>query len=40
MVDPCQLVPFAQVVLLTAMEYLRNEEQEENGALKKVLPIV
>ena len=24
----CQLVPFAQVVLLTAMEYLRVEEQE------------
>ena len=36
----CQLVPFTQVVLLTAMEYLRNEEQEENGALKKILPIV
>ena len=25
----CQLVPFAQVVLLTAMEYLREEEQED-----------
>ena len=25
----CQLVPFTQVVLLTAMEYLREEEQEE-----------
>ena len=25
----CQLVPFAQVVLLTAMEYLREEEQEK-----------
>merc|ERR1712240_697140 len=25
----CQLVPFAQVVLLTAMEYLREEEKEE-----------
>ena len=24
----CQLVPFAQVVLLTAMEYLREEEQD------------
>merc|ERR1719270_455193 len=24
----CQLVPFAQVVLLTAMEYLREVEQE------------
>ena len=24
----CQLVPFTQVVLLTAMEYLREEEQE------------
>jgi len=26
----CQLVPFAQVVLLTAMEFLREEEQEGN----------
>ena len=25
----CQLVPFAQVVLLTAMEYLREEELEK-----------
>ena len=25
----CQLVPFAQVVLLTAMEFLREEEQDE-----------
>ena len=25
----CQLVPFAQVVLLTAMEYLRDEEGQE-----------
>ena len=25
----CQLVPFAQVVLLTAMEYLREEEAEK-----------
>ena len=25
----CQLVPFAQVVLLTAMEFLREEEQEK-----------
>ena len=25
----CQLVPFAQVVLLTAMEYLREEGKEE-----------
>ena len=24
----CQLVPFAQVVLLTAMEYLREEEKD------------
>ena len=37
----CQLVPFAQVVLLTAMEYLRQEEQEteetreEHGAETK-----
>ena len=26
----CQLVPFAQVVLVTAMEYLREAEDEEN----------
>merc|ERR1712163_39888 len=26
----CQLVPFAQVVLLTAIEYLREEEMEES----------
>merc|ERR1712130_631462 len=26
----CQLVPFAQVVLLTAIEFLREEEQEGN----------
>ena len=25
----CQLVPFAQVVLLTAMEFLREEKQEK-----------
>ena len=25
----CQLVPFSQVVILTAMEFLREEEQEE-----------
>merc|ERR1711899_362872 len=30
----CQLVPFAQVVLLTAMEFLRDEKQEENQALE------
>ena len=30
----CQLVPFAQVVLLTAMEFLREEEQSENHALE------
>ena len=28
----CQLVPFAQVVLLTAIEYLRDEEQESKDA--------
>ena len=33
----CQLVPFAQVVLLTAMEYLREEEKEEIFALAKDL---
>ena len=26
----CQLVPFAEVVLLTAMEYIREEEEEDN----------
>ena len=31
----CQLVPFAQVVLLTLMENLREKEQEENVALEK-----
>ena len=30
----CQLVPFAQVVLLTAMEYLREEEKEEEKQVK------
>ena len=30
----CQLVPFAQVVLLTFKEYLREEEQEENLTLE------
>ena len=31
----CQLVPFAQVVLLTVKEKLKEEEQEENTALEK-----
>ena len=31
----CQLVPFAQVVLLTIKENLKEEEQEENTALEK-----
>ena len=31
----CQLVPFAQVVLLTAMEFLREEGQEEKNVLSK-----
>ena len=31
----CQLVPFTQVVLLTAMEYLREEEQEEKQETEK-----
>ena len=34
----CQLVPFAQVVLLTIKENLREEEQEENLALEKDSP--
>ena len=32
----CQLVPFAQVVLLTAMEFLREDEQEENQVLEGI----
>ena len=37
----CQLVPFAQVVLLTAMEYLREEEQNslENDVIHEQEPI-
>ena len=31
----CQLVPFIQVVLLTAIEFLRVEEQEENQVLER-----
>ena len=31
----CQLVPFAQVVLLTTMEYLRGEEQEKQKKEKR-----
>ena len=34
----CQLVPFAQVVLLTAIEFLREEEQEEKQVLIKEVP--
>ena len=32
----CQLVPFAQVVLLTAIEYIREEEKEEKEVEKIV----
>ena len=37
----CQLVPFAQVVLLTVMEYLREEEQNslENDVIHEQEPI-
>ena len=31
----CQLVPFTQVVLLTAMEYLRGEKQDEAKGKKE-----
>ena len=31
----CQLVPFSQVVLLTAMEFLREDEQEGNQVLER-----
>ena len=31
----CQLVPFAQVVLLTAIEFLREEEQDEKQVPEK-----
>ena len=34
----CQLVPFAQVVLLTIKENLKEEEQEENTVLEKDSP--
>merc|ERR1712004_471875 len=34
----CQFYPFAQVVLLTAMEYLREEEQEDKLSLEKEEP--
>ena len=33
----CQMVPFAEVVLLTAMEYNRDDNQREHGTL--VMPI-
>ena len=32
----CQLVPFAQVVLLTAMEYLREEDEEKESLGRRV----
>ena len=31
----CQLVPFAQVVLLTAMEFLREEKEENQNSEKE-----
>ena len=34
----CQLVPFTQVVLLTAMEFLRADEQEEKRVPEKEKP--
>ena len=34
----CQLVPFSQVVLLTAMEYLREEETEDKEEDKEDCP--
>ena len=34
----CQLVPFAQVVLLTAIEFLREEEQDEKQVSEKEEP--
>ena len=36
----CQLVPFAQVVLLTAMEYLREEELEKEEETETVEEII
>ena len=37
----CQLVPSAKVVLLTAMEYLRDEEQEkETSAVEDLCRIL
>merc|ERR1711874_936785 len=31
----CQLVPFIEVVLLTAMEYLRETDSNENAQIEK-----
>ena len=36
----CQLVPFAEVVILTAREYLREEEQEKEKVKKETEEII
>ena len=36
----CQLVPFAEVVILTAREYLREEEQEKEEVKKETEEII
>ena len=39
----CQLVPFAEVVLITALEYLREEDNDDDvvtGNHKQILTIV
>merc|ERR1712218_226810 len=35
----CQLVPFAQVVLRTAIEYLREEKQEEKIEITEIVSV-
>ena len=35
----CQMIPFAEVVLLTAMEYKRTEEEEDLTGCVQVAPI-
>ena len=36
----CQLVPFAEVVLLTAMEYIREEEGNKHDDAKETMSVI
>ena len=36
----CQMVPFAEVVLLTAMEYNRKDQSDKDGVISEVSPKV